>query len=219
MTAVARAVLAAVLAGAGGALLARRRLAAVTVRGGSMTPTLLPGDVLLVLRGPRTVRRGRIVVVPRPDPATGWREPAEPLNARGWYVKRVVAVPGDPVPDWVAGPGGTAPGARVPAGMLVLRGDHPRSEDSRRWGYCPADQLYGVMLLRLPGRREFAGPGAEEFAEPGGPGFAEPDGHCFPEPRGRERAAPHPLSPPPPHSLPDPAVRRPPGGTEPPRAA
>ncbi|MEU4234956.1 hypothetical protein AB0F17_62685 [Nonomuraea sp. NPDC026600] len=60
------------------ALAARLLLSAVTVRGGSMTPTLLHGDVL-----------------------------------------------------------------------LVLRGDHPRSEDSKQWGLCPTDRMYGVMLLRL----------------------------------------------------------------------
>lgn len=126
----------------GAALAARLLLSTVTVRGGSMTPTLLHGDVLLVLRHRRRARPGQIVVVQRPDRHTGWNNPA---GAAGWYVKRVVAVSGDPVPPWVAG---ERPG-RVPPGMLVLRGDHPRSEDSKQWGLCPADRMYGVMLLRL----------------------------------------------------------------------
>ncbi|WP_431932070.1 S26 family signal peptidase [Nonomuraea jabiensis] len=124
---------------------ARLLLSTVTVRGGSMTPTLLHGDVLLVLRHRRRARPGRIVVVQRPDPRTGWNGPAAPSGAAGWYVKRVVAAAGDPVPPWVAG---DRPG-RVPPGMLVLRGDHPRSEDSKQWGLCPADRMYGVVLLRL----------------------------------------------------------------------
>lgn len=124
---------------------ARLLLSTVTVRGGSMTPALLHGDVLLVLRHRRRARPGRIVVVQRPDRETGWNGPADPFGATGWYVKRVVAAAGDAVPPWVAG---ERPG-RVPPGMLALRGDHPRSEDSRKWGLCPTDRMYGVVLLRL----------------------------------------------------------------------
>ncbi|MES9536168.1 S26 family signal peptidase [Actinomadura sp. NPDC000600] len=142
--ALGRAVLPALVAGAA-ALAARHLLSTVTVRGGSMTPTLHPGDVLLVLRHRRRARPGRIVVVQRPDRHAGWRGPAAPSGGAGWYVKRVVAAPGDPVPAWVAG---DLPG-RVPPGMLVLRGDHPRSEDSKQWGLCPADRMYGVVLMRL----------------------------------------------------------------------
>ncbi|MER7787371.1 S26 family signal peptidase [Streptomyces sp. NPDC097640] len=132
----------------GSAAAARLVLSTVTVRGGSMTPALLHGDVLLVLRHRRRARPGRIVVVQRPDRATGWHGPADPSGAAGWYVKRVVAADGDPVPPWVAGAAADRPG-RVPPGMLVLRGDHPRSEDSKQWGLCPADRMYGVVLLRL----------------------------------------------------------------------
>ncbi|GAA4634296.1 hypothetical protein GCM10023196_075260 [Actinoallomurus vinaceus] len=129
----------------GAVLAARLLLSTVTVRGGSMTPTLHHGDVLLVLRHRRRARPGRIVVVQRPHRQTGWNGPADPSGAAGWYVKRVVAATGDPVPPWVAG---DRPGS-VPPGMLVLRGDHPGSEDSKQWGLCPADRMYGVVLLRL----------------------------------------------------------------------
>ncbi|MFI9584365.1 S26 family signal peptidase [Streptomyces sp. NPDC052236] len=140
---------AAAVLGIGALGVARRLLSTVTVRGGSMTPTLQAGDVLLVLRHRRRCRPGTIVVVQRPDPHTGWSGPPDRSGADGWYVKRVVAVAGDPVPPWVP----AVPQSRVPSGMLVLRGDHPRSDDSRRWGFCPAEQMYGVVLLRLPGRR------------------------------------------------------------------
>ncbi|MEV4256464.1 S26 family signal peptidase [Spirillospora sp. NPDC049652] len=139
-TLVVVAVVAAVIAAL--ALAARLLLTAVTVRGGSMTPSLNPGDVLLVLRHRRRTRPGRIVVVQRPDPVTGW---AAPPAGKGWYVKRVMAVPGDVVPSWVAG----EQPERVPPGMLVVRGDHPLSEDSKQWGLCPAEQMYGVVLCRL----------------------------------------------------------------------
>ncbi|MET7331782.1 S24/S26 family peptidase [Nonomuraea sp. NPDC005650] len=125
---------------------ARLLLSTVTVRGGSMAPTLRHGDVLLVLRHRRRPRTGRIVVVQRPDRDTGWDGPADLSGAAGWYVKRVVAAAGDPMPAWVPG---EQPG-RVPPGMLVLRGEHPHSEDSAQWGLCPADRMYGVVLLRLP---------------------------------------------------------------------
>ncbi|MCP2342824.1 S26 family signal peptidase [Actinomadura rupiterrae] len=129
-----------------GALVAARLLlSAVTVHGSSMTPTLDQGDVLLVLRHRRRVRAGRIVVVQRPDWNTGWEGPPTPSGAGGWYVKRVLAVPGDPVPDWVAG----EQPERVPPGMLVLRGDHERSDDSKQHGLCPSDRMYGVVLTRL----------------------------------------------------------------------
>lgn len=150
------------LTGAVAAAGARRMLAAVTVRGGSMQPALLAGDVLLVLRrrgrwrAPE--RTGRIVVVQRPDRRTGWSGPADPSGDGGWYVKRVAAVAGDPVPSWMGARGTRGAGsAGVPDGALVLLGDHPASEDSKQWGFCPVDRVYGVVLLRLPSRRTGSG--------------------------------------------------------------
>ncbi|MFG2894819.1 S26 family signal peptidase [Streptomyces sp. NPDC048248] len=127
---------------------ARRLLSTVNVRGGSMNPTLLHDDVLLVLKHVRRCRPGRIVVVQRPDSHAGWSGPLGQRESDGYFVKRVVAVAGEPVPPWV-------PEAQrvVPPRMLVLRGDHSDSQDSRMWGFCPQDRMYGVMLFRLPGRR------------------------------------------------------------------
>jgi signal peptidase I len=62
------------------ALLARRRLDVVEVRGRSMAPTLLPGDRLLVVRTHHAPRTGDVVLAP------------DPLEPRRELVKRVAGV-------------------------------------------------------------------------------------------------------------------------------
>jgi signal peptidase I len=140
--------------GLGLAAAARMRLVAVTVDGWSMEPTLRDGDRVLVLRRKlRRVRRGSVVVVERPEPGVGWsrlRAPKWHLDGRSWYVKRAVAIPGDPVPGSVAPVVGAEPQSVVPPDSLVLIGDGVSSSDSRRWGYFPADRLLGVVVARLP---------------------------------------------------------------------
>jgi len=142
------------LVGLGLAAAARRRLVAVTVDGRSMEPTLRDGDRVLVLRRDlRRVRRGNMVVVERPEPGTGWsrlRAPRWHLDGRSWYVKRAVALPGDPVPDSVVPAVAATPWAVVPADSLVVIGDAVNSSDSRQWGYFPADRLLGIVIARLP---------------------------------------------------------------------
>lgn len=115
----------AALVGAAGALVAgaaaRRWLDAVEVRGGSMAPTLLPGDRLLVESSTFRRRRpqaGELVLAPDP------REPAREL------VKRVAATDFD-------------------AGTLELRGDAPEaSTDSRAFGAVPAATVQWRILAR-----------------------------------------------------------------------
>ncbi|MEH0546626.1 S26 family signal peptidase [Streptomyces sp. B21-105] len=138
---------AALLVLAGALLLARGRLVAVTVRGYSMSPTLMPGDRLLLLRGRRRVATGRVAVVVAPHPEHGWGTVTGPAPdlCDGWYVKRIVAVAGEPVPRWA----GRCPGTHVPPGMLVLLGEQPGSRDSKQLGYCPEDKLIGTVLFRL----------------------------------------------------------------------
>jgi signal peptidase I len=72
------------------------------------------------------------------------------------YVKRIVALPGDAIPDEV--PALRADGAqRVPPNRFVVLGDNrSRSFDSRRAGYIEADTMLGVVVrrLRAPGRRQ-----------------------------------------------------------------
>ncbi|MEV0977432.1 S26 family signal peptidase [Streptomyces sp. NPDC049915] len=120
----------------------RTRLALVRVTGSSMSPAFADGDRLIVRRT-RHVRRGDAVVFRNPMPAVERDAHLE------WLVKRVAAVPGDPVPEEVRAAVGAPPGGRVPPGSLVVRGDAPRTQDSRHFGYVPASTLLGVVLTVL----------------------------------------------------------------------
>ncbi|MEV4282248.1 S26 family signal peptidase [Actinoplanes xinjiangensis] len=143
--AVAGGALAAVAAIAGAVLAARRRLLVVEVAGDSMNPAYHDGDRLLVRRT-RHPGRGRVVIAHHQEggPRTG------PVAAHqtSWLVKRLVALPGDPVPDTVRPAVGTA-ASRVPPGMTVLLGDHPGSADSRSWGFIPLADIAGVVVTRI----------------------------------------------------------------------
>jgi signal peptidase I len=129
----------------------RRRIATVTVSGPSMLPTLADGDRLLI----RRVRLadlavGDIVVLQRPTPDDTWRtEPPRWPPTRGdWLIKRVAALPGDPVPAGIP-----APDATVPGGHLVVLGDNrAASYDSRTVGHVPADRILGVVVRAVAGR-------------------------------------------------------------------
>ncbi|WP_192810210.1 S26 family signal peptidase [Actinomadura rudentiformis] len=117
--------------------LARRYLLLVTVRGGSMKPTLVDGERLLMVRVPgRSVRPGDIVAIRNPDGAGA----PYPL-----LVKRVAAVADDPVPPHVPT---TGESRFVPAEHLVVLGDWPHSRDSRAWGCIPNDLVIGVAVRR-----------------------------------------------------------------------
>ncbi|MGW3562310.1 S26 family signal peptidase [Streptomyces sp. NPDC000941] len=129
-------------------LWARRKLVVVTVDGMSMAPTMTHGDRVLVRRRrPRQVRVGDIVVLEPPSEGP-WRTAATAgADGRIWNVKRVVAVPGDPVPPEVPGEG------RVGAGALAVLGDNRAdSIDSRHRGLYPAERLMGVVVRRLAPR-------------------------------------------------------------------
>ncbi|MFE1770746.1 S26 family signal peptidase [Streptomyces sp. NPDC059008] len=143
----------------------RRRLVAVTVRGASMEPAYRDGDRVLVRRG-RLPAPGQVVVVtdlpdtgPTADPATApvRAAPVRATAARAvpgpaLVIKRVAAVPGDPVPrDRVAALAGV-PERYVPRGQLVLLGDNPSASfDSRHRGYFPAACVVGTVWRSLPG--------------------------------------------------------------------
>lgn len=130
-------------------LVARNRLAVVSVRGESMAPTLNPGDRVLLLRTKR-LRRGRIVVLEPIGADLQWGTRPLPPPARGeWLVKRVAALPGDLVPDAVARRLSLPEGARVPAGQVVVLGDGAISRDSRSFGFVPADRILGLAIHSL----------------------------------------------------------------------
>jgi signal peptidase I len=150
-------VVAAGLAAAGllAVTIVRRRLVVVEVDGISMRPTYEPGDRVLVRRSrPGGVRRGQVVVIERPDQHGGWSR-LPPLDGRlagrHWYIKRVAAAPGDRVPAAVVDALGSRGAALVPDGKLVVLGDNPRSDDSRRWGYVPGERVLGVVVRQLSG--------------------------------------------------------------------
>ncbi|QIS07982.1 S26 family signal peptidase [Nocardia arthritidis] len=122
----------------------RRELVAVTVRGASMEPAYRNGDRVLVRRGVLPAR-GEVVVVELHS------EPCE-CAVRKWMIKRVAAVPGDPVPRAQVPALAQVLEDRVPQGQLVLLGDNGQiSFDSRRIGYVPVARVLGPVLCRLPG--------------------------------------------------------------------
>ncbi|GIJ49326.1 S26 family signal peptidase [Virgisporangium aliadipatigenens] len=138
----------------GAVALVRRRYVSVDITGGSMRPTYDDGDRVLVRRvPPRRLRTGDVVVLAEPSP----RKP-EPGSGAGerWLIKRVAALPGDPVPRHVPALA-TAAGERVPTGSVVVLGDGgARSYDSKQLGYLPLESVLGVAvrtLTRAHGRR------------------------------------------------------------------
>ena len=121
-----------------------------------MFPTYQQGDRVLLRRvSPAAIRPGQVVVFQSPlGRQWGTGRLHGPRDSR-WLVKRVAAVPGDPVPPDVADAVLAAPGARVPVGQLVAIGDGLSSVDSRRFGYVPADRVLGVVV-RAMSRRNFS---------------------------------------------------------------
>ncbi|MEV5749300.1 S26 family signal peptidase [Actinoallomurus sp. NPDC052308] len=142
----------------------RRRYLVTTVDGPSMEPTLYAGDRLLVRRT-RRVRVGQIVVVriqpptldappPDLDPAPEDEVPEVPIELMhpdGFlFIKRVIAVAGDPVPVDRVPCLRETPHSTVPPGALVVLGDNaPTSWDSRDYGFVHAEQFVGVAVRRL----------------------------------------------------------------------
>lgn len=117
----------------------RRTRVVVTVRGVSMQPTYHAGDRVLVRRRPLTaVHPGQVVVLRAED--------MEVSTDQRWIIKRVVAVPGDPILS------GQFPivDRVVPAGSLLLVGDNlDWSGDSRQHGYYRGTQLLGVVTRSM----------------------------------------------------------------------
>ncbi|HEX6871523.1 MAG TPA: signal peptidase I, partial [Micromonosporaceae bacterium] len=119
------------------------------IDGPSMTPTLHHGDRVLVRRiRPSALRRGDLVMV-----SLAGISAARGGERHRFVVKRVAALPGDPVPTAALPRSSDAPWFRryrdgvVPPGMLVVLGDNPDfSVDSRDFGYLPVERLFGVVV-------------------------------------------------------------------------
>jgi signal peptidase I len=135
-------------------VLVRRRFMIVTVEGPSMEPALAEGDVVLVGRCTiDAVRRGHIVVLLGPRmPALGLSASdflaGVTNNTRPLMIKRVAALPGDPIPGQ---------DTRVPRTGIFVIGDNPdASYDSRQAGPFDAGEIRGVVLRTLAHRRRTA---------------------------------------------------------------
>ncbi|EPJ34390.1 hypothetical protein STAFG_8591 [Streptomyces afghaniensis 772] len=102
---------------------------------------------------------GQVVVLPVQLP-NGARVVGPVADGDGLWVKRVAALPGDPVPAGVPG----CPG-RVPPGRMAVLGDNAAvSTDSRTVGLVPVDVVVAVVLgtNARPPRRTRRGAGATD---------------------------------------------------------
>ncbi|MBN1172369.1 MAG: hypothetical protein JXA67_09360 [Micromonosporaceae bacterium] len=124
----------------GGLLVVRWRYTLVVVNGRSMAPTFGPGDRVLVRRVPwQQLRVGDVVVCHHTIPIA-------PATIPAWVIKRVAAIPGDPVPPL----GIPEPERIVPPWGVVLLGDNPAgSADSREVGFFSLKQVRGKVIRRL----------------------------------------------------------------------
>ncbi|MEU8407784.1 signal peptidase I [Micromonospora sp. NPDC048842] len=129
---------------------ARGRYAHVLITGSSMEPTYHDGDRILVRRLPhQRFRVGDVVVIECPDDRGSWSStpPGRRDLNRIWMIKRVMALPGDPVPRALVPALTTVPEEFVPPGQVVVLGDAGRrSYDSKHVGYFPMDRVLGVAL-------------------------------------------------------------------------
>jgi signal peptidase I len=128
------------VAGAG-LLLARRYCTLVTVRGHSMSPTLLDGQRVLAIRRPR-YRAGDVIVF-RVAGTAG--TPGDPAHR----IKRVLATGGAARPAMF---GGSTLPTVVPAGHLAVAGDNAgHSQDSRHLGYIAQTEVIGRVRVSRRG--------------------------------------------------------------------
>jgi len=152
----------------------RRGFAMVIVSGISMLPTFRPGDRVLVRRtGHNGIEVGGVVVLRSPASEPGqWVSADQPVTAGQlatarsarhaghaagpgplvgfWVIKRVAALPGDPVPDLMRS--ATAAVRVVPGGQLLVSADNDGGTDSRQWGFIPVDRVLGPVMRTVPGR-------------------------------------------------------------------
>lgn len=121
----------------------------VTVEGASMAPAFTHGARVVVRRRrPRRLRVGDVVLLRLWPGGSADRQAAGPR----YLVKRVAALPGQPVPAVIPRERLTPPTEVVPPGCLVVLGDNLAvSHDSREAGYFAADQVVGVVVRTMVG--------------------------------------------------------------------
>ena len=108
-----------------------------------MTPTLNDGDRVIVRRRRnRTCSKGDVIVFRTPKTVMVDEEAS---LSPPWRVKRVLAIGGDPVPDWMRESEHDCDDELVPPGFLVVHGDNPRSEDSRHLGYIDVRSVIAII--------------------------------------------------------------------------
>lgn len=143
------------------------------VPSGSMIPTLLPGDRILVQKFGYAVQEGAIVVFKSPP---GYRPQDCGGEAENDLVKRVIGLPGETISSrgndvYIDGkmlpepylPKGLQLGEpikrqTIPAGQYFVMGDNrPVSCDSRVWGLVPRSDIVGRVFLVIwrNGRPDF----------------------------------------------------------------
>ncbi|MFF6793388.1 S26 family signal peptidase [Streptomyces filamentosus] len=156
-------------------LLGRRRIR-VTVVGGSMAPALAPGRTVVARRGVTgRLRTGQVVVLLKPTAPDAWEwpRPTGRPHRQPLLVKRLAALPGDPLPPGV--PGRRDGETTVPSGHAAVLGDNTAaSVDSRVFGLVPLDRI----VAYVPGhdaRHGSGGPGARQGREGAGDRFGTHD--------------------------------------------
>ncbi|MHB1986503.1 MAG: signal peptidase I [Acidimicrobiales bacterium] len=143
------------------------------VPSGSMIPTLLPGDRILVQKIGYSIQEGAVVVFKTPP---GYRPSDCGGTAESDLVKRVIGLPGETIKSvgnvvYINGRklpepylpkgltlGAAIPPQKVPPGKYFVMGDNrPVSCDSRVWGLVPRSDIVGRVFLVIwrHGRPDF----------------------------------------------------------------
>ena len=123
-------------------ILARRNLLAVRVRGSSMEPTFSDGELVIVVRNPRQVSRGDIIVFHEPQ----HRPEGAPPPPLSLVVKRVAVTAGEFPPEQLWARLGRD--SLVPDGCVAVLSDNPAGVDSRTWGYISNGAIVGSVVPR-----------------------------------------------------------------------
>ncbi|KAF4408028.1 MULTISPECIES: S26 family signal peptidase [Streptomyces] len=128
----------------------RRNITVVRVVGPSMRPVLREGDKVIARRvHASALRTGDVAVL---HTATGLRMTTGSAVRHLPVIKRVAALPGDPVPEAIRTrlPAPEALPGTVPAGCLLVLGDNPeQSVDSRDYGLLSLDTVEGRVVRKL----------------------------------------------------------------------